>query len=675
MNEEELISLLNESKFNDCLKFLNKNKDLKFISTLRKSKVFHEKERILRKSFWQSQLSLYVIKEIIYSPFSKVLLSTFFRNKDLLNSDLILRLWQEDETLFKVLFKRFNCYKNDSWIEGMKNISKSLSFKKLFSLNVLIDQSEYLRKKDIIHQQEENLDYESLIGIPSDKMFLGICYLHSDIIQSQSSNTNISLQMQLDMAIVNEFNFILKYLIKKEHWRKGNSIYKTDSNKIQLSSNDSDLLKISTTIKKGINRQKMKFAKDAYLANFGDFNSFDGIIESIEYNSDFERFQVNNLKNQKEELYFLLRSYLLDFDSKVNEISGKRDFVPQDLFSFIDNKTTEAWIEIFNFYQIPSEISNTNIKIDLVIKILRYFSSYKSEMTSIYSHSELINIITTNFKCEYEVSVEIIDFLTLDLRKVNDFSHYLHRPFLKIDSNFYWLGQLLKNRRWDVILRNKLKEDKLYLGRNSLKALIDKKLEKAIGDLFLKHNFQTNVGFCFPHPTIPNSDGGDIDVIAFKDNYLFVIEVKNNTYSDNINSANYIQNKRLEVEAAQQIDKSLLFIEHNWDYINKHLEISVSKSKVSIIPLIISNIFEGDSKVYGEYFKISLFELSIIMNNDKYLLYRSMCLIPDKLDYSSILETDLDLWEGKKKLDGKTIINCIKNNSVWDKFETEFTSN
>lgn len=713
---QQVISFLKEEEFDKCIDFLE-NDEIDILELLKELNIFSDKKKKweFRKAFWKSKLPLHIFNKSSKSHLEKRLIATLFRLKHPPNFDFSLKLWQENERLFKSCFKRFSCYEEESWIELLKEISSSLLRHKRFSINMLIAESEYLRDLDLSLDEEQKQDQEIVSKIPLDKLLLGTCCYHDQMMQNPIIINNKTLQTQLDMAIVREFNEILNYFINKNlelnqtsisnselqsNWEQYRPNHKTENSKERQSSENPELKKLYEIFEKGVERQRKRFVKDAYLAGYGDFDPLDEISTSIKYNSDYKRFSLNNSKNQLEELYFLFKHANYNLDRLFGDNKHK-------LHSTLNPNANgemaiKAWLTILDFYQIPLSIPNTNINLELVIKILWQFSNYKApeswffvnnqkarkmnppperfttlfgpeEAISVFNYSELIKNLASYFKYPPEVVQETLDFLIFDLNSNDKQQDFLFRPFIKLNNQVFWLGRLLKNRRWDVILRNKLKEDKLYPKTKYFTERIDKNLEQTIGQLLLEQGFKTKVGLDFPHPDNPKNIGGDIDVLAYKDHHLFVIQVKNAIYRDQITNATYIEDTRIENEAVEQIDKSLFYVKNNWPEVCAKLDIEVSQSDAEIVPLIITNVFEGDAKTYKGYLKTSLFELLVILKNEKGFMYNTMlftqfsnAMNPDFKEMQKLSDTALDLWDGKKELEVQTLIRNVKENVVWD---------
>ena len=117
-----------------------------------------------------------------------------------------------------------------------------------------------------------------------------------------------------------------------------------------------------------------------------------------------------------------------------------------------------------------------------------------------------------------------------------------------------------------------------------------------------------------------NGENGDIDVFAYKDGVLLIAEAKSRYLSNDFSHAAHTEAIKLEGKAAEQLDKIQRYLESDWEDAKEKLGISTPKpfEKIKVIPLILTNTYEGDFKLYKKrYHKITLLELEVIAKNCK----------------------------------------------------------
>jgi hypothetical protein len=103
---------------------------------------------------------------------------------------------------------------------------------------------------------------------------------------------------------------------------------------------------------------------------------------------------------------------------------------------------------------------------------------------------------------------------------------------------------------------------------------------------------------------------GDIDVLAYKDGTLFIIEAKMTFHRQHARQVNGV------IEAlnkgSTQLSKILNLLSDYWNEIHEKINAPRDLTKLNIVPLLIHNSFEYDHCYFGSYLKISDFELQML---------------------------------------------------------------
>lgn len=730
-----LLELLKKQAYQACLQLLKKEPHENFATLVIESKVY--KKGKLKKAFWASELVNYALPLFLKSDDRIDILHPYFSFKTPPNTKLLLQIWKQDAALLLSLFKRFQRFRHDTWIEALENMSTNIVPSKQLAVENLIQEFKQVQTLENSIAIEREADFVSLLKIPIDKVLMGFCFAHSAMMESQEINGNNTRKKELDMAIVTTLDLFLKYAKRHAHthkivlsdntmlqkeWAYFRPKHKSEYKKPITYKNDPTYTKIQTIIDKDIRRQSKRYFLSAYAAEMCTLNGSNYAFAA--YNNKHSSFKKDDSKSGYEESYFFMNAQAKAVGIKEGQFDllsiknfPKLSFIEQSVLTQVSN---------LEFYHVPLEIPTTNIDLKLVLLLLTEFSRYKSPMSrifhrsidtskkenwaikpgehvpitilnkpplsfsqqlgsneaiSMYDYHDLLEALHLYYKKPMATIKENLDFLICDLSHSDDLSAWLQRPFIKINNKLFWLGRLLKDRRWDIILRNKLKEDKTYTEKSVYDALvqkIDRSLETATSKVFLDKQFSVAVGWKFPHPSSPKKEGGDIDVVAYKDQFLFVIQIKNSSHSNAIRQASYIEDKQLMNEATRQLDSSLYFINNNWSAVQEKFNFSHAPSEVTIFPLIVTNVYNGDYKTFKSYDKISLFELYIIMNNAKKGLYHALSLLlnSDRNNASfkqesirTLLNRNFDLWNRAATLQPSTIINCIQNDCVWKDLE------
>ncbi|MDO3377699.1 hypothetical protein [Geoalkalibacter halelectricus] len=112
---------------------------------------------------------------------------------------------------------------------------------------------------------------------------------------------------------------------------------------------------------------------------------------------------------------------------------------------------------------------------------------------------------------------------------------------------------------------------------------------------------------------LKNKEGllSEIDVIAYKDGVLFLIEAKLTYLRSSIKE---IHNHLPQLEKAGiQLERAIVALKDNYPIVCDWLEISDTFDRLRIVSLIVSSSFEYDHKFFNGFRKVSLFELQLLL--------------------------------------------------------------
>lgn len=300
--------------------------------------------------------------------------------------------------------------------------------------------------------------------------------------------------------------------------------------------------------------------------------------------------------------------------------------------------------------------------------------------------ASMLKAITSYFGWGVDLTQPIIDFLTTDLNdSQNPQIDFLARPLIKIGSQYIWLSSFLRDRKWEVLMQKRILNDGLINLNTQTQGI-----EKGLADNFIEAGFKALASYKYEDKVKHFS--GEIDTLAYKDNSLFVIEIKTTHIEENLMRYAAYQALRFEYKAASQLERNLDFIKTNFDSFKKipELNIECSLEELKIIPLIVSNIFESDDILINEQFlKVSLFELMVILNNDLFETLSSpsgLALGSSEFNISAasviqsfnrrapgfnqnhsnpISKEQCNLWSSMDACSPEDIINAIRTRIVW----------
>jgi|GEM_PF-2465777 len=382
---------------------------------------------------------------------------------------------------------------------------------------------------------------------------------------------------------------------------------------------------------------------DKYLCGYADFETIEGLEATLKTNNFFAIHWRNDKKSWYQENLArnkaLQKKEVNSFFSKKIETFEKQTFLsiqtaneywaylklPNHIpvkENLVEVKHLFSFLYTFSNYLMPvgrmvrySEENHTQPQAVLRRNIPQKFSQlFESNYLYTIEESELLKNCCKYFGWDEILAISLIDFLTTDLDLIDTTStiDFLAKPLLKIGTQYIWLSSLLKDRKWEVLMHKRCLTENL-IDHSVLSAAI----EKGLAENFQQAGFGARHSFKFKN----GDSDGEIDTIAYKDNVLFILELKSTFLDEDLLRYGWYNAIRFEYKASDQLRKTEEYIRTNFEAIKRipELRIDCRLDELKIIPLIVSNIFEIDDYVFhGEYRKISLFELMVILNNDLY---------------------------------------------------------
>ena len=216
-----------------------------------------------------------------------------------------------------------------------------------------------------------------------------------------------------------------------------------------------------------------------------------------------------------------------------------------------------------------------------------------------------------------EETEQILKFASNNLNlKTPEKVDLLNKPFLKIGNNLIWFSEILSGNAHGFNFSNRVF---LHLQQYDMTELNKhtKGIEQQVGDIFIDAKFKVLKEFKY--------SGTDIDVVAYKENILFIIQVKA-TYSRASVHEIYMHNSNALTKAKKQIKSDISYLTSNEG--KKHILTKLGLPQVTefeIFPLIVTNNFEDEGEVFNisglKVYKVSNFELKMILFNWKSLMF------------------------------------------------------
>ncbi len=451
-----------------------------------------------------------------------------------------------------------------------------------------------------------------------------------------------------------------------------------------------------------------KYQINKYVSGYAEFEYIDDLEAEITTNKEYKYYRKSLEKGGYEENY--ITNNFIDNSPKITEIQSKLEFWDKEIELKIQSS-----LHHFKFYNVPNTINYKENKVELyrALYVLHTFSAmlfpqgriftpegtfkreikkdfsntFNTEHISCFTKEELTKKIVTYFNYSLIEAEAIINFLLVDLnnsktKKANIKTH----PFIKIGDTIFWMSSFLKDIKWETTLYRRLWLDK-EINHNT----ISDDTEKSISNSFKEAGFNTISSYEYTFQNLR----GEIDCIAFKNNTLFIIELKN-TYivEDMLKTKNY-ENKKFSQKASSQLHLAEEYIINNFDEFSKkeNLDINISLEELTIQKLIVSNSFQADNLIFNkDILKVSLFELIVILKNDLDnvliskmggVLFPNMPEIPldwmnnftnrnslnNKQNLKEVTKESTELWKNKKECMPNDIIEAVVKNKVFKNLE------
>lgn len=225
------------------------------------------------------------------------------------------------------------------------------------------------------------------------------------------------------------------------------------------------------------------------------------------------------------------------------------------------------------------------------------------------------SIAESGSKEEFETFVEYFTFNSID-KKDNENCDLFTHPFLQIGDLFvtfpFMFADLDVNKS---ILQQVIKNQNQNNERKGEVA----KLEEQIAGYFKAQKFQTCSSVDIMKPEDESKKLTDMDVVAYKDGHLFLIELKTTNFKTSISEVDSYVNMNLR-KARSQLDKIIKFKTEHYGKFKDLLAskgISLPNEKfLALHTYIVDTTFECDHECFGEHLKLSHLELRCALLNE-----------------------------------------------------------
>jgi len=687
---------------------------------------------VLRWSaFWQSEVATKYVELLLKSNYSREIVLNYFEKNEYCNENVTAIIWKNQPRTCAYFFKIQKAFNLPAHLLALK---KAIQVNDRFGIN-LVKEVEFISHNLETWTGKQRF-YENIVKMYSvEELLLHITSYYVDY--KRNSSYHINNRKLLNDVRYNLILVINRWLRVKRNQSSNpdESIFDNATSKdlayrwseicppentpdAVLDSSKRPALNLSPEVKLlrecvefYLQHMRQEYHSELYLAGHAEFLFLDSEYQEAEIETNGHKgVYDNNDRKYSYEQQFLFRQTVPEHvqDDPQNLIKwwGSRNG---------EGETSLAW---WKFHRLPGSIINTAAQVDMIkvlelLNVLSFnlippgriifrnsddevvagpdreensrFNNWfpKSDNILLLSREALSSAIIGYFEWSKGEVESILQFLTVDLEKVEaPLPDILERPFIETPNGLLWLGDFYKSMAWYYTQSNHLKAENIAseVDGNPYHILQSKELENDLANWFRGSGFEAINSRKYKRST---GTEGEIDVIAMKDNILFIVEIKNS-----IRSVRYLQShkkdlQRYSIEAAAQLREIEDFVRDEPKRFTQITGVNV-RSGTQIVPLIVSLSFDNDDTLQGDgILKISLFELYILLTSQVEILYE-----PIKGVSASVIEAMMNsnqpffngdsisnspeqpLWEGN--LSGPQLYELIEKDSVWQPLKKQW---
>ena len=627
---------------------------------------FEEVSRMLKKSkdlyksnarFWNSRLTTKFLSEFKSNNWLLEFLLGYFSNPT--NQNIIFTK-QVAENYPKDLVKSIKLsqvFYEDDWFNHFESVLRNNSDSNLL---VFFKEIKFLRGLHQDWEKKASIHKNILAKISYEKLLEIAVYLLEEIKKPHKVQQNKNLAERTEMNVC----YVLKELLNHKKGQTDN-INNAISNK-----------EIADVIDFIYSYHLFTIQVEKYCAGYVNF---EGIPDK-----SYAIHRKNEYKSRFQERLIFTKS--LEKFRKSSAPKSEKQILTEALY-IATPVQIETNLQYFDYLKIPLEYTWQSSKIEMkkVFEIIATINNSTEIFIKFNSKEDLIQDLVSRLDYLEKETELIIDFLTTDLRG-DEKVDFLCKPFIKIDSQYFWLTSLLVNRKWGALMHTRLSKEDFCENEscNNINKLLRKAckdIEVVLTEAFENNDFIVLKGkkeFNFKDISLDDTRKTEIDTFAFKNGILFLIEIKITSRSEGLLDNVKYNAQTIEFKASQQLDYAKEYVESlKADKFKE--KFGFDKSEIIEIKILVaSNIYEHhNSMVNKKYLKVSIFQLLAILNNDfQYLNQDKMSFYQydKKINMNDTILNKAEnlpfvqpfsLWSGEK-CTANDLTEAIEQNKIWD---------
>lgn len=601
-NPKEEIKLLRETLNDFSIKDKNKIKKITFILKSNIKNTAFQKFLLKDKLMIDLLSFLLKLKKESKTILNKVI-SIYFKQEKIISEDF-LRLLNEND---------FNLLQNNYLINGIKSDKHTESVLKICKEN-----KEFYNCIKILKDIYDELSYKE----SEYKKYLEKINFFKLVVLVNKYVTDIYLFLKKEKSLFNALMFIGGASIAiseilNEKRKLDNKIYNEDIEEICKHIYSQDKITSFKIVPELIEYYNKKRWFEESIKN----------IVELDMNYSFKKEALHiypknpncfiNLKNKeilKNKILFFEKGILSedkDIQKNTDDLNKKTAInICYDIMRFKKLFGEEVLgINCMSFFQMFYKLAERSIRMyeNNLSSINKGWGATNYRSIKEFSFATFDKNISTKQMTEEEVR-KYIELLATDINNHKEKINLETTPFLKYNDIYIWGHPFLVYKDLFILLNNNLfikNINNISLIRN-----LSKKFENSVKNIFEYFHIKNILNCSIKNEKI--SKYKDIDILAFKENYLFIIEIKLtydrlNHWSINKHNITLRKAKKQLLDRIKNID--LYLTDENKE------KLGINNNNFKIIPLIITSSFEGEFNQGDEILKLSIFELEYFLKS------------------------------------------------------------
>ena len=339
-----------------------------------------------------------------------------------------------------------------------------------------------------------------------------------------------------------------------------------------------------------------------------------------------------------------------------NEASFTHEIVKNSIYPYLDHYGIEPNVTI----------RNQQYQTGLLVQLIAFFiqragsSRLPLEVYSWHTFVDRIHQVFNHFS-RAELEKHLL-FFASNLNRINDYVDLFEKPLLVSEKNVGLLHLPLRIQNGFQAILFPLIKDVNKGDEERAKTERVKRSTEQLAGKFKALGFLVFTDKDLFDPEKPGNKITDIDIVAIKENWLVLLQIKMTHPRATMKEAD--DHEKVLQKAGKQMERTLTYLSEHWENANIIPSCNLKWSDIHVLPLVISTSFEFDREHFSGFLKISQFELERYLDNDPYLMH----LNPEELLEEAERNT---FYPPDEPLTGELLNALVTSNALWSFLEPE----